>query len=84
MFQKLEEPGLSPAPAAERAELFRWPYFGLLGLTSTPEQVQRFVSVASDGAWSALMEELLASPHYGERLGTTLAGRGAMRRLGWL
>jgi hypothetical protein len=42
-------------------------YFDLLGLPPTPEQVDRFVRDPSPSAWPKLIDELLASPQYGER-----------------
>ncbi|HUQ70444.1 MAG TPA: DUF1549 and DUF1553 domain-containing protein, partial [Planctomycetaceae bacterium] len=39
----------------------------LIGLPPTAEQVQAFVADPSVGAWERLLDELLQSPHYGER-----------------
>ena len=57
---------------AELRTLVRRAYFDLIGLPPTPEQVSSFVASAEedfDSAWPALIDELLASPHYGERWG---------------
>ena len=66
---KLASKRLASAPLASRQTLIRRAYFDLLGLPPTPEQVDRFVNDRSPSAWEALIAELLASPHYGERWG---------------
>lgn len=60
----VESAGLKPAPQADSRTLIRRLYFDLIGLPPTPEQVAAF-----DGDVSAAVEELLESPHYGERWG---------------
>ena len=68
----LESSGLEPAPVADPRILIRRLSFDLLGLPPSPKQIDDFVSAAShdrQAAWTALVEELLASPHYGERWG---------------
>lgn len=69
ILAKLEAEGLKPAPAAEKRTLARRLYFDLLGLPPTPEQVEAFVKDASPKAVEKLVDELLASPHFGERWG---------------
>lgn len=59
--------GLSFAPAAPRAVLIRRLYFDLLGLPPTPEQIEQFANDPAPDAYERLVDELLASPHYGER-----------------
>jgi len=54
---------LVPQPEASRTLLLRRLYLDLIGLPPTPEQL------ASDQAIAAIIDELLASPHYGERWG---------------
>lgn len=58
---------LSPAPPADRVSIARRLYFDLIGLPPTPEQVDRFVNDDSEIAYARLVDELLDSPHYGER-----------------
>jgi len=58
---------LSPAPPADRVSIARRLYFDLIGLPPTPEQVDRFVNDDSENAYARLVDELLDSPHYGER-----------------
>uniref|UniRef100_A0A7C4LL78 DUF1549 domain-containing protein n=1 Tax=Schlesneria paludicola TaxID=360056 RepID=A0A7C4LL78_9PLAN len=62
--------GLAPAPLADRATLIRRATFDLLGLPPAPEEVEAFVNdPRPDGeAFAAVVERLLQSPHYGERM----------------
>jgi cytochrome c553 len=69
ILAKLEAEGLKPAPAAEKRTLARRLYFDLLGLPPTPEQVEAFVQDTSPKATEKLVDQLLASPHFGERWG---------------
>lgn len=64
---KQEELGLHPNGPATRRVLIRRAYFDLLGLPPTPEQVDAFVNDPDKEAWPKLIDELLESPHYGER-----------------
>ena len=59
---------LQPSPEADRETLVRRVAFDLTGLPPTPEQVQRFVDDRSPGAYETLVDELLMSKHYGERM----------------
>jgi len=67
VLARLEAEGLSPSAEASRATLARRLYLDLTGLPPTPEEVAEFVNDASPAAYEKLVEELLASPHYGER-----------------
>ena len=58
---------LKASPAADPRTLVRRVYLDMWGLPPTPEQVAEFVNDQRPGAWSQLVERLLASPHYGER-----------------
>lgn len=66
---KLAEMGLQPAPEADRQVLIRRLTFDLIGLPPTPDEIDNFLSDQSPRAYEALVERLLASPHYGERWG---------------
>jgi mono/diheme cytochrome c family protein len=65
----LKNKGLEPNPAADKRALIRRVYLDLIGLPPTPAQVQKFLADSSPAAFSKVVEELLASPHYGERWG---------------
>ncbi|MEY4378982.1 MAG: hypothetical protein RLZ85_863, partial [Verrucomicrobiota bacterium] len=65
---RLKAKGLTPAGEADRRTLARRLHADLLGLPPTPEEVDAFVKDASPDAYAKLVERLLASPHYGERM----------------
>ena len=69
ILQRLQKEGLKPSPPADRAILVRRLYFDLTGLPPTPRDIARFVADKSPDAYSKLVEQLLNSPHYGERWG---------------
>ena len=66
--QRLAAAGLRPAPPADRATWQRRATFDLTGLPPTPEEVRAFLADESPDADARLLDRLLASPHYGERL----------------
>ncbi len=55
------------APPAGREVLIRRLYFDLIGLPPSPEEVEQFLADRSEYAYEKLVDQLLASPHYGER-----------------
>lgn len=70
--RKLEEAGLEMAPGASAVEFVRRAYFDLHGLPPTMSEVREFGAAwdeDEDDAVAELIEELLASPRYGERWG---------------
>jgi hypothetical protein len=69
ILAKLIEHDLAPSPPADRDVLIRRAYLDLTGLRPTFEQVQSFVNDESTDAYARLIEQLLESPHYGERWG---------------
>ncbi len=69
MLAKLESAELHPAPPADRAALLRRLYFDLVGLPPTAEQTEQFLDDDSPGATARLVDQLLESPHFGERWG---------------
>ncbi len=64
---KLAEKGIAMSPEADRRTLIRRLSFDLHGLPPTPERVEQFVGDRNPRAYEKLVDELLASPHYGER-----------------
>ena len=54
-------------PEVDRRKLIRRVSFDLIGLPPTPEEVAAFVNDPSPLAYDALLDRLLASPHYGHR-----------------
>jgi hypothetical protein len=69
ILSKLEAGRLKPSPAAERATLIRRVYFDLIGLPPTPAQIDAFGNDPDPEAFARVVDELLASPHFGERWG---------------
>ncbi len=69
VISKLEAKKIAPSPEASRETLIKRLYFDLLGLLPTPEEVDAFVQDKSPNAYEALVDRLLASPHFGERWG---------------
>ncbi|MDA1052649.1 MAG: DUF1553 domain-containing protein [Planctomycetota bacterium] len=69
ILAKLEAAGFNFSPDADRRTRIRRVYFDLLGLPPSVEEVDSFVGDDSPGAYERLVEQLLASPHYGERWG---------------
>lgn len=65
---RLEFEGLVPSKDADRATLIRRVTFDLTGLPPTPAEVDAFVNDKSPDAYEKLIDRLLASPHYGERM----------------
>lgn len=69
ILARLEAEGLQPAADADRRTLARRLYFQLLGLPPTPRQVQAFLDDPRPDARERLVDQLLDSPHFGERWG---------------
>ena len=66
VLARLESKGLSPVADAKRQVLIRRLYFDLIGLPPSPEQVRAFVDDNSDNAIGKVVDQLLASPRFGE------------------
>lgn len=66
--RRLLDSPLEPAAIADRAVLIRRVYLDLIGLPPSPAEVERFSSDDRPGAYDRLVERLLASPAYGERM----------------
>jgi hypothetical protein len=64
----LAERSVSPAPQADKTTLIRRLSFDLIGLPPTPDEVTAFVNDTGDDAYERLVQRLLDSPHYGERM----------------
>ncbi|MCX6930981.1 MAG: PSD1 and planctomycete cytochrome C domain-containing protein [Verrucomicrobia bacterium] len=66
--QRLRDLGLQPSPRADPGTLARRLYFDLTGLPPDPREVEAFEQDSSPEATSRLMEKLMASPKFGERM----------------
>ena len=69
ILAKLDEKGLKASPEADRVTLLRRAYLDIIGLPPTIDEADRFLADNSPQAYKNLIDELLASPHYGERWG---------------
>jgi mono/diheme cytochrome c family protein len=80
ILARLEREGIAPSPQADARTLIRRLSLDLTGLLPQPTEVEAFVKEFNqkgglaglrkqEAAYSALVERLLASPHYGERWG---------------
>jgi len=60
--------GISPSPAAPSRTLVRRLSLDLTGLPPTPDETESFVSDKRNDAYERVVDRLLASSHYGERM----------------
>jgi len=68
VLARLEKEKLNPAPEAAKETLIRRVTLDLTGLPPTPEEVDAFLADASPEAYEKLVDRLLTSPRYGERM----------------
>jgi len=68
VLARLEREGLKPAAQADRATLIRRVSFDLTGLPPTPQEMDNFLNDPSPQAYEKVVDRLLASPRYGERM----------------
>ncbi len=68
VLARLEQEGLSPSPEPDRATLIRRVSLDLTGLPPTMAEVDAFLSDRSPRAYEAVVDRLLESPRYGERM----------------
>jgi len=68
VLARLEADGLKPSPEGDKATLLRRVSFDLTGLPPTPAEVDSFLADHSADAYEKRVDELLKSPHYGERM----------------
>ncbi len=69
ILSKLRSKGLTPSVEADRRVMIRRVTYDLTGLPPSPEEVKAFVDDQNVNAYEALVDQLLASPRYGERWG---------------
>ena len=67
--QAMQSKRVKPSPPTDKRTLIRRAYLDMTGLPPTIDQVNAFVNDSSPKAFSKVVEDLLASPHYGERWG---------------
>jgi len=69
ILARLQHAGLKPARQADRRILVRRLYFNLTGLPPAPADIAAFLNDDSPDAWERVVDQVLASPHYGEKWG---------------
>lgn len=67
ILNRLEQAELKPNPAATKQTLARRAYYDLIGLPPTAAQMGQFLNDNSPDAFENLVDQLLESPHYGEK-----------------
>jgi hypothetical protein len=65
--QKLTEQNLKPSPEADKQTLLRRMSLDIIGMPAPDSIAQKFLTDNSDNAYERLINNLLASPHYGEK-----------------
>lgn len=65
---RLRESGLQPSPPAKKHRWLRRVTLDLVGLPPTPEEISAFQRDSSPDAYAKVVDRLLASPRYGERM----------------
>jgi hypothetical protein len=68
ILHKLEEAGLQPSPPADRVTMIRRLSLDLRGLPPNLQEVDEFLADKSADAYEKLVERMLASPRYGEKM----------------
>lgn len=68
VLAKLENEKLAPSPEADRATLIKRLSIDLIGLPPSPAEVDAFIADQDEHAYEKLVDRLLASKHYGERM----------------
>ena len=68
VLAKLKRAGLQPSPRADKETLLRRVSFDLTGLPPIPREIDAFLADASPRAFERVVDRLLASPRYGERM----------------
>lgn len=68
---RLAKENIDPSPEADRATLIRRATLDLTGLPPTPSDIDSFLNDSSPSAYEKVVDRLLASPHYGERMALT-------------
>ncbi len=68
VLARLEKEGLQPSPEADKATLLRRVSFDLTGLPPTLQELDDFLNDNAPNAYEKVVDRLLASPRYGERM----------------
>ncbi|MEY3143992.1 MAG: hypothetical protein RLY21_2485 [Planctomycetota bacterium] len=66
--RRLRSEGLALSPQADRSTLLRRVTLDLTGLPPTPAEIDAFLTDTAPGAYERVVDRLLASPRYGEKM----------------
>lgn len=69
VLSRLEAQQIDPSPVAANATLVKRLYYDLIGLPPTPEVVDQFIANGGQQWYEQLVDDLLASKHFGEKWG---------------
>jgi len=67
VLERLKKAGLTPSKPATKETLLRRVYLDLIGIPPTVEQMDAFLADKRPDAYERVVDQLLRSPHYGER-----------------
>ncbi|HLX64405.1 MAG TPA: PSD1 and planctomycete cytochrome C domain-containing protein [Planctomycetota bacterium] len=68
ILARLESEKIAPSAEADKGTLLRRVNLDLIGLPPTPEELAAFTADNSENAYEKVVDRLLASPHFGERM----------------
>lgn len=68
ILSRLEKRGLTPSLPADKRSLLRRVTYDLTGLPPTPAQIEAFLKDKRAGSYERLVDQLLSSPAFGERM----------------
>lgn len=68
ILERLDREGLKPSPEADPETLLRRVTLDITGLPPTPAEIDAFVADKSANTYEKVVDRLLASPRYGERM----------------
>ncbi|MFC3122411.1 DUF1553 domain-containing protein [Agaribacter flavus] len=67
-LNKMRHEGLSSSDEADKATLIRRAFIDVTGVIPTAEQMDKYLSDQSENAYNRLLDDLFASPRYGEKM----------------
>ncbi len=68
ILARLEREGVKPSPEADKTRWLRRVTYDLTGLPPSPEEVEAFLADRTPVAYEKIVDHLLASKHFGERM----------------
>ncbi|TXE09622.1 DUF1553 domain-containing protein [Seonamhaeicola algicola] len=71
ILSKIEDLGLTPNEKATKEQLLKRVSFDITGLPPSIEMQKKFINDTSENAYEKIVDELLASKHYGEKMASS-------------